>query len=61
MSDEGFAVLDGNVDMHYRIDGAESVVTLAAGDIFFADAGREHLARPHGAARLLVIEREGSV
>jgi mannose-6-phosphate isomerase-like protein (cupin superfamily) len=59
--DEVFAVLDGNVDMHYRIDGVESVVMLAAGDIFFADAGCEHLARPHGAARILVIEREGSV
>jgi mannose-6-phosphate isomerase-like protein (cupin superfamily) len=59
--DEVFAVLDGSVDMHCRIDGVESVVTLAAGDIFFADAGCEHLARPHGEARILVIEREGSV
>jgi mannose-6-phosphate isomerase-like protein (cupin superfamily) len=58
--DEVFAVLDGSVDMHYRIDGVESVVTLSAGDIFFADAGCEHFASPHGEARILVIEREGS-
>ncbi len=58
--DEVFVVLDGVVDMHYRIDGVESVATLAAGDVFFADAGCEHLARPQGAARILVVEREGS-
>ena len=59
--DEVFAVLDGCVDMHCRIDGVESVVTLGAGDIFFADAGCEHFARPQGEARILVVEREGSV
>lgn len=59
--DEVFAVLDGCVDMHYRIDGVESVVTLGAGDIFLAAAGCEHLARPQGEARILVVEREGSV
>jgi mannose-6-phosphate isomerase-like protein (cupin superfamily) len=58
--DEVFVVLDGSVDMHCRIDGAESVAALVAGDIFFAGAGCEHLARPHGAARILVVEREGS-
>ena len=58
--DEVFVVLDGCVDMHYRIDGSEQVATLAAGDIFLARAGSEHHARPHGAARMLVIEHEGS-
>lgn len=57
---EVFVVLDGSVDMHYRHAGVETMVTLASGDIFFADADSEHMARPHGAARVLVIEREGS-
>ncbi len=58
---EVFAVLDGSVDMHYRQDGEEAMVTLASGDIFYADAGSEHMACPHGVARVLVIERAGSV
>jgi mannose-6-phosphate isomerase-like protein (cupin superfamily) len=59
--EEVFAVLDGIVDMHYRQSGAEHVVTLEVGDIFFAGIGCEHVAHPRGEARILVIEREGSV
>ncbi|WP_165089694.1 cupin domain-containing protein [Neisseria yangbaofengii] len=59
--EEVFAVMSGTVDMHHREHGAEQVVRLQAGDIFFAAAGTEHLARPQGAARILVIEKEGSV
>ena len=59
--EEVFAVLDGTVDMHYREAGVEHVVTLGAGDIFFAQAGCEHVAHPRGEARVLVVEREGSV
>jgi len=58
--EEVFAVLDGTVDMHYREDGTEKVVTLEAGDVFFAETGCEHVARPRGEARILVVEREGS-
>jgi len=58
---EVFAVMDGEVDMHYRDGGAERVVTLQAGDIFFADEGDAHSAHPRGQARILVIERAGSV
>lgn len=58
---EVFAVLDGCVDMHYRVDGHETVATLDAGDVFFADVGCEHVAHPRGAARVLVVETEGSV
>jgi mannose-6-phosphate isomerase-like protein (cupin superfamily) len=58
---EVFAVLDGVVDMHYRQDGKEQIVALAPGDIFFADVGCEHVAHPRGEARILVVEREGSV
>jgi len=58
--DEAFAVLDGIVDMHVRIDGIEQIHTLCIGDIFYADAGCEHVAHPQGAARILVVEREGS-
>jgi mannose-6-phosphate isomerase-like protein (cupin superfamily) len=58
---EVFAVLDGVVEMHYREGGEEKQVRLEAGDVFFADAGDEHVARPLGEARILVIERAGSV
>ncbi|MCJ8174783.1 cupin [Pseudomonas viridiflava] len=59
--EEVFAVLDGTVDMHYRESGIERVVTLVVGDVFFAGVGCEHVAHPRGEARILVIEREGSV
>lgn len=58
---EVFAVLDGTVDMHYREQGREHVVTLGVGDVFFAQAGCEHVAHPRGEARILVVERERSV
>ena len=58
---EVFAVMDGQVDMHYRVQGVENVVTLSAGDIFYADNGTEHVAHPQGEARILVVEKEGSV
>lgn len=59
--EEVFAVLDGTVSMHVRRDGREEVHELQAGDIFFADVGCEHVAHPHGPARILVVERAGSV
>ena len=59
--EEVFAVLDGVVDMRYRAGGEERSVMLEAGDIFFAEAGCEHVAHPRGDARILVVEREGSV
>jgi mannose-6-phosphate isomerase-like protein (cupin superfamily) len=58
--EEVFAVLDGVVDMHYRDNNTQDVVTLAAGDIFFASIGTEHAAHPRGEARILVIEKAGS-
>ena len=58
---EVFAVLDGVVDMHYREAGVEKFEKLGAGDIFYADIGCEHVARPVGPARILVVEKEGSV
>ncbi|MEJ8795241.1 cupin [Trinickia caryophylli] len=58
---EVFAVLDGVVDMHYRENGVERIATLEAGDIFYAGTGCEHVAHPRGEARLLVVEREGSL
>tara|TARA_R110000744_G_scaffold362296_1_gene470326 strand:- start:897 stop:1208 length:312 start_codon:yes stop_codon:yes gene_type:complete len=59
--EEVFAVLDGVVDMHYRKNGTEKIVTLETGDIFFAGIGCEHVAHPRGEARILVVEHEGSV
>ncbi|MEG0318159.1 MAG: cupin, partial [Comamonas sp.] len=58
---EVFVVLDGVVHMHTRSDGQESVHRLEVGDIFHAQSGDEHVAHPQGTARILVIEREGSV
>ena len=59
--EEVFAVLDGVVEMHYRENGLEKVATLNAGDIFFAAVGCEHVAHPLGEARVLVVERQGSI
>lgn len=58
---EVFVVLDGEVDMRYREAGAEKIVRLKAPDIFVAYAGDEHVAHPIGEARILVVERKGSV
>lgn len=59
--EEVFAVLDGSVVMHCRERGVESSVELKAGDVFYARVGCEHFAHPVGEARILVVEREGSV
>ena len=59
--EEVFAVLDGRVEMHYRDSDEERRVLLEAGDVFFAGIGCEHVAHPLGEARILVVERAGSV
>lgn len=60
--EEVFVLLDGTVDMHVRdADGSVRVIALQCGDIFYAGAGCEHIAHPHGEARILVIEQEGSI
>lgn len=59
--EEVFAVLDGQVDMHVRDAAGESVVRLDAGDVFYAGVGCEHVAHPVGQARILVVEKKGSV
>lgn len=58
---EVFVVVDGVVDMHVRADGLEAVHELRPGAVFVARPGDEHLARPRGAARIVVVERAGSV
>ena len=59
--EEVFAVLDGAVEMRYRENGLEKSIELKTGDVFFAEAGCEHVAHPIGEARILVVEKEGSV
>ncbi|MBY4677779.1 cupin domain-containing protein [Marinobacterium arenosum] len=59
--EEVFVVLDGRVEMRYRQAGIETSVMLESGDIFFASTGTEHVAHPQGEARVLVVEKEGSV
>ena len=58
---EVFVVLEGAVDMHYREGNTEKTVRLESADIFIAHEGDEHVAHPDGEARILVIERKGSV
>lgn len=59
---EVFVVLDGAVDMHYRDpDGQKLVALLDPGTVFVAEDGDEHVARPRGTARILVIEHAGSI
>ena len=58
---EVFLVLDGAVDMRYREAGEEKVVRLGPADLFVAEAGDEHVAHPVGEARILVVEKKGSV
>lgn len=58
---EVFAVLDGTVEMRYRENGEERCVELKTGDVFYAEPGCEHVAHPVGEARILVVEKEGSV
>ena len=61
VGEEVFVVLDGAVNMHYRQNGEEFCTTLLVGDIFYASIGTEHVAHPQGEARILVIEKEGSI
>ncbi len=58
---EVFAVLQGCVEMFYREAGEEKSAMLEVGDIFYASVGTEHVAHPRGQARILVIEKAGSV
>lgn len=58
---EVFVVLNGEVEMRYREGGEEKSARLKTGDIFYAAGGDEHCANPIGEARILVVEKEGSV
>ncbi|MBC8260167.1 MAG: cupin [SAR324 cluster bacterium] len=59
--EEVFVVLDGIVEMNYRMNGKIETTTLNVGDVFHASVGTEHFAEPKGEARILVVEKEGSV
>ena len=59
--EEVFAVLDGKVEMKYRKDNEENSIIMETGNIFYASIGTEHVAHPIGEARILVVEKEGSV
>lgn len=58
---EVFVVVAGAVDMHYREHGEERVERLTPGRICYAEKGDEHVAHPVPEARILVIERKGSI
>ena len=59
--EEVFAALDGIVEMKVREDGRERSICLETGDVCHAHLGCERVAHPQAAARILVIEKEGSV
>jgi len=59
--EEVFVVLNGIVAMYYKEAGIKKSVLLNPGDIFYASVGTEHVAHPHGEARVLVVESAGSV
>lgn len=58
---EVFVVLAGAVHMHWRQDGEERVEHLTPGWVCYCDPGDEHVAYPAPEARILVVERQGSV
>ena len=58
---EVFVVLEGEVDMRYREAGEEKSARLGPTDMFIAEVGDEHVAHPLGEARILVVEKKGSV
>lgn len=58
---EVFVVVDGQVEMRFMEQGVERSTLLQVGDIFYASVGTAHVAHPVGAARVLVVESEGSV
>jgi mannose-6-phosphate isomerase-like protein (cupin superfamily) len=59
---EVFVVVDGAVDMHHRRrDGRVHVQRLEVGDVCHAEPGDEHVAHPAPVARILVVERKGSI
>ncbi|WP_291480361.1 cupin [Corynebacterium sp.] len=58
---EIFVVLDGAVDMHYRVDGQEHVEHLTPGTVCCVEIGDAHVAHPAPEARILVVERRNSV
>ncbi|CAM2840500.1 cupin [Legionella worsleiensis] len=59
--DEVFVVLEGHVIMHYLEGGIENQKELKVGDICYLKEGCEHVAHPQGIARILVIEKAGSI
>ncbi|WP_417461451.1 cupin [Kordiimonas sp.] len=60
--DEVFVVLDGAVDMHTRdAAGTAHITRMEVGHIYHARAGDAHVAHPVGPARVLVVEKKGSV
>jgi mannose-6-phosphate isomerase-like protein (cupin superfamily) len=59
--EEVFVVLSGTVEMNYKKENEIRRIILHAGDIFHAEMGCEHVAYPQEEARILVIEKEGSI
>lgn len=58
---EVFVVLDGRVEMRYRVEGEERVELLTPGSVCVVEVGDEHVATPVPEARVLVVERAGSI
>ena len=60
--DEVFVVLDGKISMRCKTGDQEQEHILTTGDICYIGNGEEHIASPiDGPARILVIEKKGSI
>jgi mannose-6-phosphate isomerase-like protein (cupin superfamily) len=58
---EVFVVIKGQVKMYYKEAADTRFALLNEGDIYSVEQGEEHMAEPIGEARVLVIEKQGSV
>lgn len=60
-ADELFYVVEGDLRVEYREDGAEDAVSLSAGELTVAPAGVEHRPVADGEAKVLLFEPAGTL
>lgn len=60
-TDELFLVLDGNLDIHLRESGTETVVHLERHDVFVVPRGTEHCPESSTGAEVMLLEPTGTL
>ena len=58
--EELFVVLDGVVEMSFMEGGQEHMRVMEPGHMALFGDGEQHVARPRGEARILVVEEKGT-